>query len=108
MSDITGLFTAVRGTNIAMTVSRVITHSVDEDVIECIYSVNGELRHFSASVSSFIGFGDELLFRDGAFVEAYNTTTIGEEEDDDEEEEEEDEDDDNTPGGPADHKDLRN
>lgn len=106
MSDIIGLFTAIKGTSIAMTVSRVFTEG-DEDLIECVYSVNGELRHFSASESSFIGFGDELLFRDGAFVDAYSSTLIGEEEDDDEEEEEE-EDEDAAPGGPADHKDLRN
>lgn len=110
MSDIIGMFTAVKGTAIAMTVSRVFTEG-DEDLIECAYAVNGEMRHFSASESSFIGFGDELLFRDGAFVEAYSTALIGdddEEDEDEEDEDEDDEDDEENDTKPADHKDLHN
>lgn len=104
MSYLIGLTTAVKNTSIAMTVSNVFAEGEDT-VIECVYTVNGELRKFSANEETFIGFGDELLYRDGAFVEAYNTLSESDDEDDEEEEEEED-----GPKGPTlpDHSDLRN
>lgn len=100
MSNFVGLLTAVKNTAIPMTVIAVYE---DGTQIETSYIVNGELKRFTADADSFIGFGDTLVYSDGAFVDAYFANVS--DDDDDEDDEDDDEDEDREPG---DHDDLKN
>ena len=110
-----GFLTAVRNTAVALTVTRVYEETDGETLVECSYMLNGELKHFSGPEDVFVGFGDELIYRDGAFVDAYESNPDLSEGDDDEDEPDEDEEEDDTDEDEpdddepdADHEDVRN
>lgn len=96
-----GLLTAVKNTAIAMTVSDAFETEVPEGsgeesvtVVTAFYFANGVMQTLQLDEEHFIGFGDYLIYEDGAFTE------VGfheEEEDGDDEEEEEEEESDAAP-----------
>ena len=101
MSRLHGLLTALKNTAIPMTV----IGEYEEDQIEVVYTENGKVQRLVAPSDAFVGFGDSLIFTNGAFVDAYISDESDDDEDDDEDEDDDDEEDDKVP---ADHDALKN
>ncbi len=72
-----GALTAVKNSNVPMTVSKLIDNDFDPMQIECMYFVGSTLKTMYADPDAFIGFGENLVFSSGAFQYAFTPDEDG-------------------------------